>query len=725
MGEEGGTTVDWTWLAFDASLLGNSPSLLEAVVGPLWNVTKVVLGLGFVIFVHELGHFLAAKACGVKVEKFYVGFDFPIRLGPIKLPSRILRFQRGETEYGIGTIPLGGYVRMLGQDDDPRNAQAESNKIRTGPEGELDPRSFPAKPVWQRMIIISAGVVMNLIFAVIMAAVAFGTGVKYTPTLVGTVMPGYPAWNAGIEPGGQIVGIGNIKDDDQLFFNTMREVVFTHGLKSKGQPMPLSMIYANERGSDGGQTGQLKEYSIVPQQRDRAGIRSTIGVAMTYAAELPIKPPALPLTSAWNVLRDPQFAAAKIVTVDDQPLKLDPLSNQRLGDPIMDAQFSRISHPIRMQLELADGKNTKREVIIPPQLEKTVGILWQLGKISGVIPGSPAANAGIQVGDQILKVDGQPIDAFGFWQLLHRTETSMRLTVARKQGEQSQELEFAMMGNGTGQPGMQLGTHDLGVRRWGLAFSPSNAVFGYQGPNAGLLGQGSLESGDQVKKIKVLWPKEGPPEALKDFLPKSLNTGAYEFDPFNSPVEFMSSFQIFPVGTKFEIYVEREGKIVTSLLESFELADQYWPDRGLHLAPLKRTYQVRSFGQAISVGFHETVNKVKSVVDVLYLLVTAKASKDMMAGPIPIVSFAYGEASEGIPQLLLFLTMLSANLAVLNFLPIPVLDGGHMVFLTAELIRGRPVNEQLQFRLTIAGLCGLLMLIVFVFYNDLSRYFGG
>jgi RIP metalloprotease RseP len=136
-----------------------------------YNILLVALGLGFVIFVHELGHFLAAKAFGVKCEKFYIGFDVPIKIGPIRLPSKLVHFQWGETEYGIGAIPLGGYVKMLGQDDDPRRAQEELDRIRkedpnapadAPARAHLDPRSFPAKSVGARMVIISAGVVMNL-----------------------------------------------------------------------------------------------------------------------------------------------------------------------------------------------------------------------------------------------------------------------------------------------------------------------------------------------------------------------------------------------------------------------------------------------------------------------------------------------------------------------------------------------------------------------------------
>ena len=84
-----------------------------------WAIGKVILGLGMVIFVHELGHFLLAKACGVKCEKFYVGFDVAdIKIGDrVVIPRALIKFKWGETEYGIGILPLGGYVKMLGQED--------------------------------------------------------------------------------------------------------------------------------------------------------------------------------------------------------------------------------------------------------------------------------------------------------------------------------------------------------------------------------------------------------------------------------------------------------------------------------------------------------------------------------------------------------------------------------------------------------------------------------
>src|SRR3954463_16252052 len=115
------------------------PSLIQTIGAWVFPALGVALGLTFVIFVHELGHFLVAKACGVKCEKFYVGFDFfefGIPFTKWKLPRALVKFQWGETEYGIGSLPLGGYVKMLGQDDDPRNAEQEAERIRAASPAE-------------------------------------------------------------------------------------------------------------------------------------------------------------------------------------------------------------------------------------------------------------------------------------------------------------------------------------------------------------------------------------------------------------------------------------------------------------------------------------------------------------------------------------------------------------------------------------------------------------
>ncbi|NCA11194.1 hypothetical protein EBR56_05195, partial [bacterium] len=210
---------------------------LQWIIQPAswWVILQVALGLGFVIFVHELGHFLVAKACGVKCEKFFLGFD----VGGLKLAS----VKWGETEYGIGALPLGGYVKMLGQDDNPAAAAREAERARgaiasgdlppepvAGPHPAWDPRSYPAQSVPERMAIISAGVIMNVIFAVLMASWAFGLGVKELTCEVSAVRPGGAAWRAGLRTGDEITAIGAVQNP---IFSDLQKGV-TLGDVSKG-----------------------------------------------------------------------------------------------------------------------------------------------------------------------------------------------------------------------------------------------------------------------------------------------------------------------------------------------------------------------------------------------------------------------------------------------------------------------------------------------------------
>ena len=112
------------------------------------------------------------------------------------------------------------------------------------------------------------------------------------------------------------------------------------------------------------------------------------------------------------------------------------------------------------------------------------------------------------------------------------------------------------------------------------------------------------------------------------------------------------------------------------------------------------------------------------VLGFLKSLVTRNISVTNLGGPGSIAVVATSEAAEGTSRLLMFLTFLSANLAVLNFLPIPVLDGGHMMFLIAEGVRGRPLDEKWLVRLTVAGFAFVISLMLFVIGLDVVRLSG-
>jgi regulator of sigma E protease len=162
--------------------------------------------------------------------------------------------------------------------------------------------------------------------------------------------------------------------------------------------------------------------------------------------------------------------------------------------------------------------------------------------------------------------------------------------------------------------------------------------------------------------------------------------------------------------------------------------DTTWPmaERGLRLMPDQRLQKADGPLQAVSIGVTRTYQMiVKTYMSLRSMLPKplgtgrVSAAKNLR-GPIAIAEAAFDIAGEGFSQFMFFLAIISVNLAVINFLPIPVLDGGHMVFLIYEKLRGRPATEQVRLALTYVGLLLILSLMAFVIYLDVKRkWFSG
>ena len=211
-------------------------------IGVLGNVVIVLLGFGTVVLVHEFGHFIVAKLSGIRVEAFSI-FMPPTLLGIRKtaagwrfrfLPS--LASEKDDepaesseaTEYRIGIFPFGGYVKLLGQED-------------TGPVKQVDDqRSFARKSVGTRIAVISAGVIFNVVSAALIFIVVFLVGIRLPPPVIGGVVPGSPAAQAGLRAGDVVTEIaGATKDLD--FGN----IIIASALSDVGKPVPMSVRHAD------------------------------------------------------------------------------------------------------------------------------------------------------------------------------------------------------------------------------------------------------------------------------------------------------------------------------------------------------------------------------------------------------------------------------------------------------------------------------------------------
>ena len=192
---------------------------MQSLLNVLIAIVAVAFVLGVMILVHEFGHYAVAKLCGVRVEVFSLGFG-----------KRLLGFRRGDTDYRISALPLGGYVKMSGEN--PMEA-------RTG-----DPSEFMSHPRWQRFLIAIAGPAMNVVLAVGIVTGVFMVHYAHDwyldqPTRVGWVDENSPAAKAGLKPGDLIVKIDGTSNP--LWEDTKAKIAI-----SPGQPVPLVVKRGDE-----------------------------------------------------------------------------------------------------------------------------------------------------------------------------------------------------------------------------------------------------------------------------------------------------------------------------------------------------------------------------------------------------------------------------------------------------------------------------------------------
>jgi regulator of sigma E protease len=656
---------------------------VDALVSKAGSVLLVAIGIGLVIFFHELGHFAVAKWCDVFVERFSIGF------GPI-LWSR----KYGETEYALSAIPFGGYVKMLGQDDlDPSQLTSE--------ELAKDPRSYMAKPVGQRMAIISAGVSMNVITGVMFYAIAFGHGIEQLPARVGSVLPGFPAWQARLQPGDRLTRIAG--RPTRTFDDINRAIALSSG------PIDVAGVHADEKPF---------EVELVPNMAD--GHRM-IGVT-----------PALSL----NVLKT-KDANEKAADLGSPAAEANPGFEQ--GDRVVGidghtvSDFSELqktlidnrAKPVVFQVE-REGSDRPVDVRVAPQRFREMGMTMDIGKVTGIVKDSPADKNGIKEGDKIIRLNsrvvGKDIDPLRLpdeLAALAGQEVTLEVQREMPQGD-PKKIDIRLVP--ANKPGWveapRMADTPMSAPAIGVAYNVIPTVLSVQpGSPADKAG---VKNGDRIKSAELLVPAEltkdrfGKDKIEVDFAADkgSQKSGTWPY--------FVYLTQLTP-DFKVKLTFTNKDRDPIELVPAVDpKGDWYLPGvRGLRL--MQEMILLKSSGvfDAAMMGMTHTKNSIIDLYLTLRNLFTRQLSYENLHGPLGIISVAYNVAQQGVAEMCLFLGILSANLAVLNFLPIPVLDGGHMVFLIWEAVTRKRPSERVQIAATYFGMAFVLCLAILVFYLDI------
>lgn len=596
---------------------------------PVWHIFLTVLAFGIFIFVHELGHFLAALRVGVRVEKFFVGFDF--------WGLKLFSMRRGGTEYGIGVFPLGGYVKLAGQED--------FGKART--EGKPD--EFTSKTIWERVFILVAGVFFNFVSAFAFAWMAYGLGYRMVVPLVGMVVPGSAAWESGLREDDRILSYNGIAISS--FSDIQLEVALGGSDRS-------SIVLVERKG----ESGPL-EIPVTPRKNSQ-GI-PMLGIVPTYSL------------------------AVEAVEVDSPAHKAGLLP----GDLVLEAGGKKLEKWEELQklveehgdrgkalsLTVERGKTSKSVEVIPAVRKK--GLLGIKPRseylVEGIMPASRAEKAGIRRGERLLTAGGLELAAASEDDLKKLSASSLTLVFADSSGK-SREVEYPASWPELGK--------ELHFDRKIPKVIIQETVAGSAAERMGLV------KGDEISNLEI---------------EKVCSIKSVKWEQL---VEAVSG----SAGKSVRLELVRDGKPVELKGTIGESADVDY-HLGLSHAPAKMDC---GWQGASLWPFHMLRTTYRS----LWALLTAKISTDQLSGPLGILKTTYLVSKAGLETFMYWMALISINLAFINILPIPVLDGGHVLFCAVEGIKGRPLSEAFMTKLQYVGLSLILMLLVFATRNDIYRY---
>lgn len=741
------------------------------MLNTLFDLALVLVGFSSIILVHELGHFLAARWAGIRVMAFAMGFGpalvsyrkgLGVRAGSSEreylkrleeLDQRVLRESGPQggampahsgpispTEYRLNLLPLGGYVRMLGQDDADPTAVSDA------------PDSFQSAPVWKRMVVISAGVVCNVVLAGVLFVVVFSRGLLVDRPVVGEVAPESPA-AAAVAANARDLAVTEpgLRPGDEILAVNGRPVISFHRLTIEAALARRGTRLQLDVRRDG--VYEPLRFEIEPAEQ-----------ASSRRLELGITPAVSPVVDG-DGLSDADFAPVRerlaalglagikpgmlLVAVGDRrddagisPYAIDRAANTGKGAPV----------PVRFA---APGKNGAGDIVaeLRPRAALQVaafaapggkdGQVLTTAHLLGLTPvmmverlSKEGEASGLKPGDLFAQLGdlAWPSAVEGIAEVRRGDRTSIHVVVSR-----------AAPAASGGAPADTRQLVDLGevkVVKGRIGFYPGHSAFdsnvlarwprlaAAKVPGVPEVDQRTGGSAPTMPPGTRLLAVNGVPTPTLADAREALRAALASTSPGPERAERTVMLEVLPPvpvpgptsdGAQAPSVVRVAWAIGAA--EQERLAALRWVSplgAGL-FEPAQTLHRGSGALEAIAIGMEETRYAMLSTYITLARLVQGTVKVEHLNGPVGIAHVGTLLADRGIIWLLFFMAVVSVNLAVINFLPVPIVDGGHMVYLFYELFTGKRVSVMVQNVATMAGLVLVGTAFLVVTYNDLAR----
>lgn len=727
------------------------------------DLLQVIIAFTLIIVIHELGHFLAARWAGIRVLAFAVGFGRAVcsfrkglgfRWGSSEPEYLALLAARAEqsagrgvpprqaggvvggiypTEYRLNWLPLGGYVKMLGQDDaDPAARSDEADSYQ---------RCRP----WKRMIVISAGVIANIVSAAALYILVFHLGLPTEAPMVGQVVPGSPAATAvadnaetlgvsqpGLQTGDTIVSI----DDDNVA--AFKDITLASAMSARGTALRVAVRRPG--------VADLLRFRITPVEDPGTrmlqmgfgpalsgvleGARASAAERAARSAELarlgfPGLEPGMRLTGIDGVVQSPEGLDPRAIDAAARASGGAPITLRwALGDR---AASTTIRPAAEWQTALFSARSDAGETT-RFALAHLAGLAPVLS-VRAVEPGSGGDRAGLKAGDIFARLGN-----------LEWPSAAEGVAEIQRVGTGSIDIEVLRPAAGpSGSPAL-VSLPGVAVRRGAIGFlrgdSAESAAILARWPALSYLGPPDTFNPEASGAAQVAPPPPDPPSGTALRLPAGARVLALAGVPVASMRDIRAALQqtaaSSPPGA-LAVTLDVEFPFASGLVQQrvewrLSEAERDAVTRLGWVSTLPTAYfqfeevvlKGQSTADSLGLGLRETHKVMLSTYLTFARLAQGTVKVEHLKGPVGIATVGTHLADRGFVWLLFFMAIVSVNLAVINFLPLPIVDGGHFLFLLYEQITGKPVSVLVQNIATIAGLIMIGTVFVITTFNDLS-----